>query len=108
MLARIVILVFLFCSGAGLTGAEERGDRATGLSYAKQACATCHAIRQGDSISPDPLAPSFDAIANSAGASVISLATVLRSVHENMPNFVLSPNEEDNVIAYILSLKKER
>ena len=52
MLARIVILVFLFCSGAGLTGAEERGDPATGLSYAKQACATCHAVREGDSIYP--------------------------------------------------------
>lgn len=103
----IVVLIFLLFSNADLTCAEQRGDPATGLSYAKQVCATCHAIRQGDSISPNPLAPSFDAIANSAGASVISLGTVLRSVHENMPNFALSPNEEDNVTAYILSLKKE-
>ena len=95
-------------SASGLAQAREAGDPAKGLTYASTSCAHCHAVRKDDQTSPNPLAPSFEAIANSAGVTGISLAAILHSSHENMPNFVLAANERDNVIAYILSLKHER
>jgi mono/diheme cytochrome c family protein len=87
--------------------AQEGGSPDSGFNYAKQACAHCHAIRKGDNHSPNPRAPSFETIANSSGVTGISLAATLHSIHENMPNLVLRANERDNVIAYILSLKRE-
>ncbi|MGO9483269.1 MAG: c-type cytochrome [Rhodomicrobium sp.] len=108
MLMRILALSTLLASTLCTAGAQEPGDLAKGLSYAQQVCAVCHAIRQGDEHSPTPLAPSFGAIANSSGVTGISLGAILHSVHENMPNFVLAANERDNIIAYILSLKRER
>ena len=88
--------------------AQEAGDPRMGLHYARQVCAYCHAVEKGDKFSPNHLAPSFQDIANTPGITGISLAVILQSVHENMPNFVLTPNERDNIIAYILSLKHER
>ncbi len=110
MLTRIFLTSVLLASvSAGPSaGAQERGDPAGGLTYAGQVCATCHAIRKGDNVSPNHLAPAFAAIANTSGVTPISLSTHLRSLHENMPSFTLSPNEQDNVIAYIMSLKHER
>ena len=87
--------------------AQEAGDPAMGLNYARQVCAGCHAVKKGEGFSPNPLAPSFEHIANTPGMTGISLAVMLRSVHENMPKYVLAPNERDNIIAYILSLKHE-
>ena len=106
MLLRILALSVLFATTT--SAAQERGDPDRGLNYARQVCAHCHAIRKGDENSPHHLAPSFEKIANSPGVTGIALAAILHSVHENMPNFVLSENERDNVIAYILSLKHER
>ena len=109
MLTRLLALSTLFvtASTSYVARAQEPGSPAKGLNYAQQVCALCHAVRNGDQTSPNPLAPNFEAIANTSGVSGISLATILRSTHENMPNFVLSPNEQDNIVAYILSLKHE-
>jgi mono/diheme cytochrome c family protein len=85
--------------------AQEPGDAGKGLAYATQVCAQCHAVRPGDKFSPNAKAQSFEDIANTSGVTGISLAASLHSVHENMPAFVLSMDERDNLIAYILSLK---
>jgi mono/diheme cytochrome c family protein len=85
--------------------AQEPGDAGKGLAYATEVCAQCHAVRPGDKFSPNPKAPGFEDIANTSGVTGISLAASLHSIHENMPAFVLSMNERDNIIAYILSLK---
>jgi mono/diheme cytochrome c family protein len=107
MLARILVLSVLFVAAAPLR-AQDGGDPAKGLIHAQQVCSQCHAIRQGDKRSPNPLAPSFETIANSSGVTGMSLAAFLHSTHENMPNFVLSVTDRNNLIAYILSLKLER
>jgi len=110
MLTRILALSAIF--GTVIASypvfAQEAGDPSSGFNHAQQVCAGCHAIRQGDKRSPNPLAPSFEAIANTPSVTGISLAAALHSTHENMPNFVLSRTDRTNVIAYILSLKNER
>jgi mono/diheme cytochrome c family protein len=109
MFTRILALAACLAAASAYPAlAQEPGNAGSGFNYANQACALCHAIRQGDNPSANPKAPSFQAIANTPGVTGISLAAALHSVHENMPNFVLRPNERDNIIAYILSLKRER
>jgi len=108
MLTRVLVLSALFATVSHKTFAQETGDPTKGLIHAQQVCAQCHAIRQGDKRSPHPLAPSFEVIANTSGVTGMSLAASLHSTHQNMPDFVLSRTDRNNVIAYILSLKRER
>ena len=36
-----------------------------------------------------------------------ALAVALQTSHETMPNFVLERHDRDNIVAYIMSLRRE-
>ncbi len=94
----------MLCSDAGSWDAKA----VPGQAFRSKFAPTVTPSKKGINSPPNHLAPSFQDIANTPGMTGISLAVILHSVHENMPNFVLTPNERDNIIAYILSLKHER
>jgi hypothetical protein len=50
--------------------------------------------------------PSFQSIADQPSTTGISMNVFLHSNHNNMPDFILSSGEANDLIAYILSLKK--
>lgn len=85
--------------------AQEPGDARAGLSFAKKNCTACHAVRQGETESPNPEAPSFDSVAKTRGMTGRALAVWLQTSHPTMPNFLISREDRDNVISYIMSLK---
>jgi mono/diheme cytochrome c family protein len=86
--------------------AQEMGDAKAGFAYASQACTECHAVRSGERISPNTTAPAFELVANTRGMTELALRVWFRSSHPSMPNLVLTENQSDDVVAYILSLKK--
>jgi mono/diheme cytochrome c family protein len=98
-------MAFLLLACGATNAGAETGDVKKGRAFAEKICARCHAIDADVLQSPEPDAPGFQAIANSPGISWIALSVVLRTPHEQMPNLVLSPQEQANVIDYILSLK---
>ncbi|MFC0238955.1 c-type cytochrome [Rhodopseudomonas telluris] len=67
-------------------------------------CKECHAIEPGDSTSGK--GPAFQRIADMPSATELSLKVFLRSNHTNMPNFVIAPGDADEIVRYILSLKR--
>ncbi len=79
-----------------------------GEIVAKTVCAQCHAVRQAQFRSPNPMAPNFTAIATTLGMTDRALRVWLQSSHPTMPNYILPANERDDVVAYILSLKSSR
>lgn len=85
--------------------AEEFGDAERGRDYVEKTCSECHAVRKENSESPRVEAPPFKAIADLPSTTRMALTVWFRSPHPTMPNIVLSAEETDNVIAYILSLK---
>ena len=87
--------------------AQTLGDPEAGLVYAKQACTDCHWVKDDEDISPDPLAPTFKEIANTPGMNARALIVWFRTPHPTMPNFILETQNEEDVIAYITSLKKD-
>jgi len=90
----------------GATNAAEVGDPARGLAYAKQVCAKCHAVEQGDMFSPEILAPTFETVAKSEGMSERALYVWLQAGnHESMPNLMIPQGDLDDVVAYIMSLR---
>jgi mono/diheme cytochrome c family protein len=83
------------------------GNAASGRQIATNLCSSCHRVLpmtfpdKGDP-------PSFQSIADLPSTTGISLKVFLRSNHKNMPNLILSEAESDDVIAYILRLKKQK
>lgn len=48
----------------------------------------------------------FAEIANLSSTTPLSLKVFLRSNHNRMPNLIISESDTDDLIAFILSLKK--
>ena len=92
---------------AGLpVAAEEVGDPQMGERLAKDVCVECHAVDPDDTVSLNFAAAPFQVIADQPEITPLALSVWFRSPHPTMPNFVLAPDENQDIIAYILSLRK--
>jgi mono/diheme cytochrome c family protein len=91
-----------------ISNAVDIGDVRRGLNYAQRVCSECHNVGQSDAPSPNSKAPPFKHIANTPGMSVTALTVWSRTSHPFMPNLIIEPDDMDDLIAYILSLKKGR
>jgi mono/diheme cytochrome c family protein len=89
----------------GVAAAQDLGNVKVGKEFAERVCADCHDVEAGGEISVNPDAPSFQSVADTQGMSARALAVWLQSSHPTMPNFILKPDDMDNVIAYIMSLR---
>jgi mono/diheme cytochrome c family protein len=81
------------------------GNAASGREIATKQCSSCHRVLPmilADRADP----PSFQSVADMPSTTGISLNAFLHSDHNNMPNFIISSTESNDLIAYILSLKK--
>ncbi len=79
-------------------------DLPVGRSLATRWCMACHVVEPGQSKATDN-APSFRAIALRPDTTAASLDRYLSKGHTLMPDFLLSPQERDALVAYILSLR---
>jgi len=86
--------------------AQELGDLQQGRALAQQVCSECHAVGTGSERSPNTLAPRFEAVAATPGMTATALNVFLHTSHRVMPNLILTTDQANGVIAYILSLKK--
>jgi mono/diheme cytochrome c family protein len=108
-LGSTVFLVF-----AGMTfavnklQAQEVGNPNQGLTIARAVCAECHLVDNVPGQSPNLDAPTFEHIANVPGMSSAALTAALRTSHETMPNVIIKGSDLSDVIAYVLSLRKNR
>ena len=91
-----------------------RGDPTSGRQIATVQCSSCHQVlprlfseRNDPSITDKDGPPSFQSIADLQSTTGLSLNVFLHSNHRNMPNLILYPADSDDLIAYILSLKKQ-
>jgi mono/diheme cytochrome c family protein len=86
--------------------AQELGDLQQGRTLAQQVCSECHAVGPADARSPNALAPRFEAVAATPGMTATALNVFLHTSHRAMPNLILTADQTNGIIAYILSLKK--
>lgn len=106
---RIVVVIGLTLTAlSGLTANAEPmiGSPAGGLAFAQEVCSACHIVAHSQTTVIAQQAPSFESIARAAKTTELSLRVFLQSPHINMPNFILSEQETDDVVAYILSLRE--
>ena len=83
----------------------ERDGISSGRQIAVKICGNCHEI--SPTMSPKTAGgPRFEDIANLPSTTALSLKVFLRSSHKRVRNLILSGADSDDVIAYILSLKR--
>jgi mono/diheme cytochrome c family protein len=91
---------------AAASQAQDIGDIQQGRQLALDVCASCHAVRAGQTQSPLATAPSFEEITHMPGMTEAALAVWLTAQsHPTMPNLILSPQQVRKVSAYLLSLR---
>jgi len=100
---RVIVAALAITIGGG--EAQEIGQASRGLALAQRLCAECHAVQKEYARSPNANAPRFQAIASTPGMTAIALSAALNTSHHSMPNILLGPDEQSDIIAYILSLK---
>jgi mono/diheme cytochrome c family protein len=106
MRALIVSAVFSIVGVVTTVQAQDVGDVWQGQRLALDICASCHAVRTSQTLSPDAAAPTFGAIAHTPGMTAAALTVWLTAhPHHNMPNLILSGQQVRDVSAYILSLQ---
>lgn len=85
--------------------AQTVGDPAAGRRLAEAWCSDCHAITVYTKGAPRR-GPDFAEVVQRPNTTALSLNVFLRSSHDNMPNLILKRDEADDIVAYILSLKR--
>src|SRR6516165_2028755 len=87
-----------------VTTPDSSADPVAGESLAEKWCAQCHGVRPGR-LGPNLSAPTFPELAAEPSITEYSLRALLRSPHETMPHITFSPEEMDDIVDYIMSLK---
>ena len=83
-------------------------DPSVGRHLAETVCSECHQYAPDASPkNPQSGAPSFVDISRMPSANGVALKVFLRTSHPTMPNIMLSSEEMDSVVAYIMSLGKK-
>jgi mono/diheme cytochrome c family protein len=112
---RDLVLIAALCL-VPFTGALAQNSKA-GKTLAVQVCSRCHAVLPGEGINPnpDPLPFTkvgeplpFEDISNTPGITEMALYAWMTTSHPTMPNIALEREELRNVVAYIVSLKKDQ
>jgi mono/diheme cytochrome c family protein len=83
----------------------QQGSPTRGRALAQQWCAKCHSIAPGTQ-SPEPGIPSFMRMAADPENTAEALRQFITLPHFEMPPQTLTRAEIDDVIAYILSLRR--
>ena len=81
-------------------------DVVNGEALATRWCANCHIVTRSATSGRADGVPSFPSLAAAPQTTDISLRRAMTSPHNQMPDFSLTPREQDNLIAYIFSLRK--
>jgi mono/diheme cytochrome c family protein len=85
--------------------AAAAGDPVNGAQLARHWCAGCHTIAPDAGTTASDSAPPFAEIANDPSETPERLRGWLSQPHPAMPDLMLSRAQNDDLVAYLMSLK---
>jgi mono/diheme cytochrome c family protein len=103
--ARLMGAGLLAAAALAPPAAAESGNAARGRALAERFCAKCHAVAPGRT-GPELAVPSFMRMAADPEQTRASLRQFIMLPHYEMQPQTLTSAEIDDVIAYILSLRR--
>lgn len=80
---------------------------AAGRELGLKWCSECHLVARGQPKPPSDAAPSWYSVAKDPATTEGGLHAFFATPHKEMPNIMLSREETDEIVAYILSLKSQ-
>ena len=80
-------------------------DAQQGREIAQRWCSSCHVVDRAAARAPADALPTFPAIAAKPDLSADYLRAAMNPQHSRMPDFALSRRQQDDLIAYIYSLR---
>jgi len=85
----------------------EAQDIDRGREMAERWCANCHIVARSPEAGRADGLPTFPAIAAKQETTATSLRGVMTVAHGRMADFSLGPRDQENLIAYIFSLRQK-
>ena len=107
-LAYAAMLTLTASAAPPASAAQERSDPAAGKGLAQAVCANCHLVAEGQRQAPMDSLPSFDAVANDPAMTDARLRSFLNRPHPPMPNIELSRQQIEDLVGYLVSLRRAR
>ena len=102
-----IAVCFLGLIVAASASAQDGGEVRRGQQFATRVCAGCHALDPGDRPPRrSRMRRPFPVIAQVPGLTALALTVSLQGAHRRMPDLVLETQERNDVIAFILSLRR--
>src|SRR5262245_23605372 len=101
---RVASLAFAAALATGPAGAQQDAV-STGRALALQLCSGCHFVEAGQRVPFAVGAPPFLQLANDPAITDFHLRNFLRTPHPVMPMLILTSDEIDAVVAFILAQK---
>ena len=86
---------------------DAAGDAKRGKQIAEKWCAKCHKIAPGALRFDNTRPASFQEIADTPGMGELALKVFFQTPHRQMPNFSITGDVRDDLIAYITGLKRK-
>jgi hypothetical protein len=103
----LALIVTLSSRAVLALGIDLKGDAIAEHEFARARCSDRHAVENNDPPAVSERgAPSFQSIADAKTATATSLYVFPMSEHERMPQFILNEEDRQNVIAYIIGLRR--
>lgn len=102
----LAMLAIVFGGALPAAAQVEPGDPAAGRRLATTWCAGCHLIAPGGPGPATDAAPAFEAIARMTSTTALSLRVFLQTPHANMPDYRLTREQIDDVVAYVLTQRR--
>ncbi|MGQ9369020.1 c-type cytochrome [Azospirillum sp. ST 5-10] len=94
-------------AGGGALAAEDGpGSAATGRALAAELCADCHVVLPDQPVGDFPEGPDLIERMGDPGVTEMALRSYLQTSHPVMPNIRLSREQTDDLVAYLLTLKR--
>ena len=80
-------------------------DILRGQALAERWCANCHVVTRAATTGQSNGLPTFPALAARKDITAASLKGAMTATHSRMPDFQLGARDQDDLAAYILSLR---
>lgn len=103
----LILSVFIVALAVPIeASAQSDNSHSPGRQVAIELCGSCHRVVEGQPLPRQNIA-SFFAVANLPSTTALSLKVFLQSNHKGMPNLIVSKSDTNNLVDYILSLKRQ-
>lgn len=99
-MSRLAAFLVLMLPGIAAAQDAERGHQ-----LAQRWCAGCHTVERSPAAARADGVPTFPAIAAMPDVSPDRLRAAMNPVHGRMPDLALGKRDQDDLAAYILSLR---